>query len=69
MRVYFFSTETGVFQGEGFLEDDLFDEPDGATTIAPPAYGNGEIPVYDAVGARWSICTTEWVRSRGMLRC
>jgi hypothetical protein len=66
MRVYFYSTETGVFQGEGFLEDDVLVESDGATTVAPPVYGNGEIPVFDAIDARWSICSTARARSLGM---
>jgi len=69
VRVYYFCMETGVYQGAGFQDDDVFDESDGTTTVAPPDYGNGEIPVYDAVVARWDICTIAWVRSGGMLRC
>jgi len=53
MRVYYFCPETGVYQGEDFQE-----QPDaviGVTTVAPPMYNRGEVPVFDAVTQSWHI--------------
>jgi hypothetical protein len=60
MKIYFYCPETGVYQGEDFADATLVKRsppeiPEGATTIAPPAYGKGEVPVFLAAEERWVL--------------
>ena len=55
MRVYYFCPENGVYQGEGFEAEDRFDAETGVTTVAPPLYSHGEVPVFDAARKCWII--------------
>ncbi len=60
MKIYLFSPETGVYLGEDFADEmpskrGAFAVPDGATTIAPPQPGPGEIQVFDAAAQRWEV--------------
>lgn len=62
MKIYLFCPETGLYQGEDFADDTSMKNektalPDGATTIAPPAYRPGEVPVFQVVEKRWKIKT------------
>jgi hypothetical protein len=63
MKIYLFCPETGVYQGEDFSDeppvkkgDELL--PSGATTVAPPAYGPGETPFFDATRQAWGLKRT-----------
>ena len=56
MRIYFFNQETGVFQGEGFEDEKNLATLEGATTIAPPCYSQGEVPLFDETSRRWTLC-------------
>jgi len=55
VRVYYFSQETGVYQGEGFLHQIDLVNVDGVTTISPPSYSRGEVPLYDASTRTWVL--------------
>lgn len=55
VRVYYFCQETGVYQGEGFEDEDNVGRLTGVTTIAPPSYGKGEAPFFDVSARRWTL--------------
>lgn len=55
MRVYCYCPETGVYQGEDFVDDCLLDVTEGVTRIAPPKYARGEAPVFDAATQCWNL--------------
>ncbi|ANA39836.1 MULTISPECIES: hypothetical protein [Geobacter] len=57
MKIYFFDCVTGVYQGEGFEDETMAGTIDGATTVAPPPYGRGEIPVYQCRSRTWTVTT------------
>jgi hypothetical protein len=61
MKIHLFDPETGVYQGEDF-SDDLSvchecEEADAsrATTIAPPPFSKGEVPVFKMAENEWEI--------------
>lgn len=55
MRVYCYCPETGVYQGEDFLEECLLDCVEGVTKLAPPQYSRGLAPVYDKTLHCWNL--------------
>lgn len=58
MKIYRFSLQTGVYQGEDFTDDRLRGTsrmPADATEIAPPHVEQGEIPVFDVREQRWQV--------------
>ena len=60
MKIYLYSKETGIYQGEDFadakpMEPGCYAVPPDATTIAPPTCGHGEAPVFDAALERWEV--------------
>ena len=55
MKVYFFDCITGVYQGEGFEDERVIDLIEGITTLAPPPYCRGEIPVYNCESCTWTV--------------
>lgn len=55
MRIYYFAPETGVYQGEDFWEESQAVHADGITTVAPPPYNRGELPLFDAATHQWSL--------------
>ncbi|WP_183355439.1 hypothetical protein [Geomonas silvestris] len=60
MKIYLFDNETGCYQGEDFADQAPGDVlstmlEEGITTIAPPPYGPGEIPVFHGPSAAWQI--------------
>ena len=57
MKVYFFDCITGVYQGEGFEDEMVIDRVEGVTTVAPPPYCKGEIPVYNSGDSTWAVKT------------
>ena len=59
MKVYYFCSETGIYQGEGFLEESDINKVDGVTSIAPPSYSRGEVPFFDATGKNWTLHTVQ----------
>jgi two-component system, OmpR family, sensor histidine kinase KdpD len=55
VRVYYFSPETGLYQGEAFLDQGDLGKLEGVTSIAPPSYGRGEVPLFDADTQIWKL--------------
>lgn len=60
MKIYLFNPETGVYQGEDFADNLPICQgreaiPPHATTIAPPPFEHGEVPVFTVAGERWEI--------------
>ena len=60
MKIYLFDPETGHYLGEDFADEALmgrgtFVVPPGATTVAPPAGGQGHILLFDAAAQCWEV--------------
>ena len=55
MRVYCYCPETGVYQGEDFMDECQLDYTEGVTKIAPPQYARGEVPIFDTLLQRWNV--------------
>ena len=55
MKIYYFDRDSGLYQGEEFENDALIPDIDEATTVAPPSWQKGEIPVFDPAAREWVI--------------
>jgi len=55
MKAYLFDTKTGVYEGETFEEAAMLQYEDGLTTIPPPEYEHGEVPVFDRQINAWTV--------------
>lgn len=55
MKIYYFDPDSGLYQGEEFEDDALIPDIDEATTVAPPSWQKGEIPVFDPAAREWGI--------------
>jgi hypothetical protein len=55
VRVYCYCPETGMYQGEDFMEDCRLDSIEGVTRIAPPTFVYGEVPMFDTSTKCWNI--------------
>ncbi|MDR3578936.1 MAG: hypothetical protein P4L44_03115 [Oryzomonas sp.] len=53
MKVYQFNPENGIYAGELFEESAMLEYVEGITTIAPPTYGPGQVPVFDPEKQAW----------------
>lgn len=62
MRVFLFNSESGIYQGEDYVESSDADECEGMTTLPPPEKEPGQIPVYDLAAGRWELVLPESVR-------
>lgn len=55
MKVYLFNIENGVYEGELFEEVDRLVNEEGITTMAPPDYEHGQVPVFDRLKKEWAV--------------
>lgn len=55
MKVYLFNTESGLYEGETFEEADMLQYEEGITTVSPPAYEQGQVPVFDKRKNQWAV--------------
>ena len=55
MKVYLFNTENGLYEGETFEEADMLQNEEGLTTIPPPEYEHGQVPVFDRRKKEWVV--------------
>jgi len=55
MKAYLFDTETGIYEGETFEEADMLQYSDGITTVPPPDYEHGRVPVFDRRMNSWAV--------------
>jgi len=68
MKIYLFCPETGFYQGEDFADVPSLCPgrtalPPYATTVAPPPYRRGEVPVFSSAGNTWHIRSIAALRS------
>ena len=55
MKAYLFNTESGLYEGETFEEAGMLQHEDGITTVPPPDYEHGQVPVFDRKKNEWSV--------------
>ena len=55
MKAYLFNAENGLFEGETFEEAGMLQHEDGITTVPPPDYEHGQVPVFDRKKNEWSV--------------
>lgn len=55
MKVYLFNSENGLYEGETFENADTIKHVEGMTTVPPPDYGHGQVPVFDSSKNEWSL--------------
>lgn len=55
MKSYLFNTATGLYEGETFEEPDKLQCEEGITTVAPPTYEHGQVPVFDRRKNEWAV--------------
>lgn len=62
MKVYQFNRENGIYAGELFEEREMLKYVEGITTIAPPSYGPGQVPVFDPNRQVWDTMPATFFR-------
>ncbi|GFO54168.1 hypothetical protein GMSM_11750 [Geomonas sp. Red276] len=60
MKIFLYSPESGFYQGEDFADGGTVanrpvDLPEGATHIAPPVVGPGQVPVFSVNEQCWKV--------------
>ena len=55
MKAYLFNTENGLFEGETFENADKLHYEDGITSVPPPDYDHGQVPVFDRRKKDWAV--------------
>ncbi|NJD91331.1 MAG: hypothetical protein FIA91_07435 [Geobacter sp.] len=55
MKAYLFNTKTGLYEGETFEEPAMLEYEDGITSVPPPDYGHGQVPVFDRLNNSWAV--------------
>ena len=55
MKAYLFNEETGLYEGETFVESGKLQCEDSITPIPPPEYGPGQVPVFDRREKTWAV--------------
>jgi hypothetical protein len=60
MKIYLFNPETGIYLGEDFADEPPMCPgrdavPLDATTVPPPPYRRGEVPVFTVARNNWEI--------------
>ncbi|HXE95500.1 MAG TPA: hypothetical protein VN642_03785 [Dongiaceae bacterium] len=55
MKAYLFNSESGLYEGETFEEADMLQYEEGITTISPPGYEHGQVPVFDRRKNEWAV--------------
>ena len=55
MKAYLFNTESGLYEGETFVEAGMLAYEDGITPISPPDYEHGQVPVFDRKKNEWAV--------------
>ena len=55
MKAYQFNETSGLYEGEIFEDGATLPYICGVTTTAPPEYGTGQVPVFDAAAQQWEL--------------
>ncbi|WP_136524132.1 hypothetical protein [Geomonas ferrireducens] len=68
MKVYLYDPETGCYQGEDFTDAPLLSDSPAATscstTVAPPPYAPGVVPVFKHTKQRWELESVWTLKTR-----
>ena len=67
MKAYLYNGETGLYEGETFEESAMLVYEDGITTVPPPDYVNGQVPVFNRGRQVWEVLPVAIVRQ--LLSC
>jgi hypothetical protein len=62
MKAYLFNTENGLYQGETFENADILQYEEGITTVPPPDYERGQVPVFDRRNNSWAVIPVSMAR-------
>jgi hypothetical protein len=62
MKTYLFNAENGLYEGETFEEPDMLQYEEGITPVPPPAYGHGQVPVFDCRKNSWAVIPVTMAR-------
>ena len=62
MKAYLFNSENGLYEGETFENADTIKYVDGITTVPPPDYEHGQVPVFDRRKNAWAVIPVTIVR-------
>lgn len=62
MKAYMYNAATGVYAGETFAEPDMLVYEDGITTVPPPDYEHGQVPVFNRERQLWEVLPVAIVR-------
>jgi hypothetical protein len=62
LKAYQFNEDTGLYEGEIFADSATLAYLAGVTTVAPPEYGAGQVPVFDCAAQHWELLPVEVVR-------
>jgi hypothetical protein len=68
MKAYLFNTDNGLYAGETFEEAGMLKHAEGITTVPPPEYEHGQVPVFDRQKNCWEVIPVSIARqllSRG----
>lgn len=55
MKVYLFNTQSGLFEGEAFENPEVLQYKEGVTTVPPPEYEHGQVPIFDRSRNEWAL--------------
>ena len=55
MKSYLYNSENGLYQGETFAEPDMLQYEEGITSVPPPDYDHGHVPVFDRRKNVWAV--------------
>lgn len=55
MRVYLFNDENGLYEGETFEEPDNLQYEEGVTSVPPPEFRHGQVPVFNRRNGEWKV--------------
>ncbi|GAC1464971.1 MAG: hypothetical protein PVSMB11_00040 [Desulfuromonadaceae bacterium] len=55
MKAYLFNAENGLYEGETFEEAGMLQYEEGITTVSPPDYEHGQVPVFDPRKKEWTV--------------
>ena len=62
MKAYMYNVENGLYAGETFEESAMLVYEDGITTVPPPDYENGQVPVFNRGRQAWEMLPVTIVR-------
>jgi len=62
MKAYLYDTESGLYEGETFEEADMLQYEEGITSVPPPDFEHGQVPVFDRERKAWTVIPTTIAR-------